>query len=99
VAHAQVQGKYSAIFDIDTLQYVRFQFQVGGVTDQPRVTVNHDLANVLLLAHQQAHLAPVLAGFEFAAEADDLRLLRHSLVDAGQIAAAHAFEQHRRFGE
>ena len=57
---AQVQGENTIFDDLDTFEDISLEFEIGGITDQPRVTVDDDLANVFLFTHQQTHLPAML---------------------------------------
>ena len=59
---AQMQRKHTSFDNVDTLQQIRLELKFRGITDQARITIDHHLAYVFLLAHQQAHLTTVLTG-------------------------------------
>jgi hypothetical protein len=62
-----------------TLENIGFELELGRVTDQAGIAINDDLANILLLAHQQAHLPAMLPGAEFATKRDASWNLRNPL--------------------
>src|SRR5690606_41682820 len=59
VTRPDPQREDSAIFDLEILQNVGHEVQVFIVSDQTRIAVNDDHANILRIPHEHPDLAPV----------------------------------------
>ena len=99
VSLAQAQGEYPVFDNLVTLEQIRLEFQVVRVAEQARITVDDDLADILLLAHQQPHLTAIFARFLIETQLDGLWLLRNPLSQRRQLASLDQRLQHWRLDQ
>ena len=94
---SQAQRKHPVALDLYAFQQVRLELEFAGVADQAGVTVNDDLADILLFAHQQTQFATVVAEALIRGQFGDLIIARQALRYGRQFATVDAGLQRRRF--
>src|SRR5690606_27030161 len=92
------QRKNAALLNFQVFQNVRDEIQLLVVADEPGIAIDDDHSDVLGISHQHPDPATVASGLSpQAAQIDDTRLMRNSLLYGRKLALHHCLFQIRWF--